>query len=82
MTNEQYNELMYELNFYDESVGLSPISLADTETISDILESFNYIPVGLYENKNSKGFKFKDENETYSIQEENDELKIYKLIEL
>jgi len=82
MTTEQYSELINELNFYDASIGESPITLKDTENIIDILTEFNYIPLGQYETRNSKGFKFKDDKETYSIQEEHGNLKIFKLIEL
>ena len=82
MTTDQYYELMDELNFNDSSVGQYPITLNDTETISDILTQFNYIPIGQYETRNKAGFKFKDDKETYSIHQEKDQLKIYKLIEL
>lgn len=82
MTVNQYNELVNELNFYDNSVGICQIDLKDTETIEEILTEFNYIPIGFYETQNSEGFKFKNEENTYSIQESKGKLKVYKLIEL
>ncbi|GIN22630.1 hypothetical protein [Siminovitchia fordii] len=82
MTTEQYNELINELNFHDNSVGINQITLKDHETIKEILTEFNYIPIGHYETINSEGFKFKDDKETYSIQEYKNGLNIYKLIEL
>lgn len=82
MTVEQYSKLINELNFYDNSVGVNQITLKDHETIKDILIEFNYIPIGHYETMNSEGFKFKDDKETYSIQENKGKLDIYKLIEL
>lgn len=82
MTVEQYNELMNELNSNDSSIGEIAITLKDTDTIEDILNEFNYIPIGLYETRNSKGYRFKDDKETYSINEDKGQLKVCKLIEL
>lgn len=82
MTTEQYNELMQELNFSDSSVGIMPIYINDTLIIEDILKEFNYIPIGKYKNKNSYGFKFKDDKGVYAIQEDIDGLNVYKIIDL
>lgn len=82
MTVEQYNELLNELNFHDGSVGIYAPSLKDTETIQEILEEFNYTPIGYYETSNTEGFKFKDDKEVYSIEEYKGGLNIYKIIEL
>lgn len=82
MTIEQYNELMNELNTYDISIGEVAITLNDVDTIEDILKEFNYIPIGLHESRNSKGYRFKDDNETYSLEYSNGNLQIYSLIQL
>lgn len=77
MTVEQYNTLINELNFSDTRVGIYPLNLNDTEEIEEILQEFNYDVIGLYETINSKGFKFKDNYEVYSIQENKGKLDIY-----
>lgn len=82
MNVKQYQELVNELNFYDLSVGIEPITLHDEEAIKEVLTDFNYIPIGYYETINSEGYKFKDDKEVYAIQEIKDNLEVVKLIEL
>lgn len=77
-----YNELIAELNEHDTSIGMNTITLNDTDTIKDILLEFNYMPIGLYETKNSIGYKFKDEHETYSLEYKDSKWCIYSLIDL
>lgn len=80
MNLNQYNELMTELNFFDNSVGINATTLQDEETLRDILEEFNYEPLGYKETSNSKGFEFKKGNTVYSIQEYKEGLKVYEVI--
>lgn len=71
LKREMYEDMMSELNTYDRSVGIEPISLGEEEIIIEILTDFKCKPLGYYETSEGEiYYKFTCGNNLYGIKED------------